>query len=551
MTNYIIVTGGVLSGLGKGVTTAALGLILKSKGIRVDICKIDPYLNVDPGLMNPYQHGEVWVTKDGYEADLDFGHYERFLDAEITREHNITTGKIYLSVLEKERKGEYLGQTVQIIPHVTDVIKEQVENIARIKNPEVLLVEIGGTVGDIESMPILEALRQMRMEQGGENVLFVHVTLVPVLKAVGEQKTKPTQHSVKELRSIGISPDLIVCRTKEPLKEDTKAKISLFSDVGKPDVISNHDVEYVYEVPLVMEQQGIGDNVLAKLNLREKRRDLKEWRGFIERIESMGEEVTIAIVGKYVELKDSYISIVEALRHAAWRLGRKVNILWVEAEKLEEDSSRLDELSQAQGILVPGGFGTRGSEGKLLAIHYAREKDIPFLGICFGFQLTVVEFARHMLDEKKANSTEIDPTTPLPVIDFLPEQREVEQMGGTMRLGEIPMQIEEGTLAHRIYGRSEVKERHRHRYEVNPEYIEKLEEKGLRFSARSDSGRRMEILEFPSHRHFLATQFHPEFKSRPLKPSPVFLSFLDAALKEVSRKVKEDAQPRGVYRRVD
>ncbi len=532
MTKFIIVTGGVLSGLGKGVTTAALGLILKSKGIAVDICKIDPYLNVDPGLMNPYQHGEVWVTKDGYEADLDFGHYERFLDVEITRDHNITTGKVYLSVLEKERKGEYLGQTVQIIPHVTDEIKKQLQRIARINNPEVLLVEIGGTAGDIEGMPFLEALRQMRMELGRENVLFVHVTLVPTLEAVGEQKTKPTQHSVKELRSLGIQPDIIVCRTKKPLKDDTRAKISLFCDVGKLDVISNHDVSFVYEVPLIMEEQGVGDNILAKLNLREKKRGLREWRNFIKRVKGIDKKVNIAIVGKYVELRDSYISVVEALRHAAWSLGRDVNILWFESEDFEEDREKLKELSGAQGILVPGGFGKRGSEGKVLAIQYARENNIPYLGICFGFQLAVVEFTRNVLKKKKANSAELDPKTPYPVIDLLPEQKEIEQMGGTMRLGEIPLQIEEGTIAHKIYKATEVKERHRHRYEVNPKFIEEIEKHGLKFSAKSDGGRRMEILELPDHVHFVATQFHPEFKSRPLKPSPVFVSFVDAAIKK-------------------
>ncbi len=532
MTKYIIVTGGVLSGLGKGVTTAAIGLILKSKGIKVDICKIDPYLNVDPGLMNPYQHGEVWVTKDGYEADLDFGHYERFLDVEITRDHNITTGKVYLSVLEKEREGKYLGQTVQIIPHVTDEIKEQLQKIARINNPDVLLVEIGGTIGDIEGMPFLEAMRQMRMELGKENVLFVHVTLVPTLEAVGEQKTKPTQHSVKELRSLGIQPDIIVCRTKTPLKEDTKAKISLFCDVGKPDVISNHDVEFVYEVPLIMEAQGLGDNILAKLNLREKKRDLKEWRRFISKIKKMNKTVKIAIVGKYVELRDSYISIVEALRHAAWSLNHRVELLWFEAEEFEENPEKLEALSKADGILVPGGFGSRGSEGKILAVQYAREKKIPFLGICFGFQLAVIEYSRNVLGLKNANSTEINPNTEHPVIDLLPEQRNLKQLGGTMRLGEIPVKVEKGTLAYEIYCTEEIRERHRHRYEVNPEYIEKLEQKGLRFSAKSDNGRRMEILELSRevHPHFLATQFHPEFKSRPLKPAPVFVSFVRASI---------------------
>ncbi len=537
MTKFIIVTGGVLSGLGKGVTSAALDLLLKSKGVSVDICKVDPYLNVDPGLMNPYQHGEVWVTKDGYEADLDFGHYERFLDVEITRDHNITTGRVYLSVLEKERKGEYLGQTVQVIPHITDEIKKQLQRIARINNPEVLLVEIGGTTGDIESMPFLEALRQMRMELGKENVLFVHVTLVPTLEAVGEQKTKPTQHSVKELRGLGIQPDIIVCRTKKPLKEDTRAKISLFCDVGKLDVISNHDVDFVYEVPLIMEEQGVGDNILAKLNLRERRRDLKKWRNFINKVKGIDKKVNIAIVGKYVELRDSYISIVEALRHAAWSMERDVNVLWFEAEDFEENKEKLKELSDAQGILVPGGFGKRGSEGKILAIKYARENNIPYLGICFGFQLAVVEFARNVMKKKKANSAELDHDTPYPVIDILPEQKDIEQLGGTMRLGEIPLEIEEGTIAYRIYGRKNVRERHRHRYEVNPKFIKDIEKHGIKFSARSDKGRRMEILELPGHIHFIATQFHPEFKSRPLKPAPVFFSFVKAVIEKGEENV--------------
>lgn len=532
MTKFIIVTGGVLSGLGKGVSTAAIGKILASRGIKVDICKIDPYLNVDPGLMNPYQHGEVWVTKDGYEADLDFGHYERFLDVELTREHNITTGKIYLSVLDKERKGEYLGQTVQIIPHVTEEIKRQVYQIAKINDPEVLLVEIGGTVGDIEGMPFYEAMRQMRREIGKENVLFVHVTLVPTLKAVGEQKTKPTQHSVKELRSIGIQPDIIICRTEKPLLDETKAKIALFCDVSKLDVISNHDVENVYEVPLVMEAQGLGDNILGKLNLRERKHDLKEWTRFIEKIKNPKENVTIAIVGKYTELRDSYISIVEALKHGGWAFSAKVNFLWVEATNLEDNEEKVEVLKKAHGILVPGGFGSRGAEGKILAIRYARENDIPFLGICFGFQLAVVEFARNVVGLKNANSSEIDEATPYPVIDLLPEQREVSQLGGTMRLGELPIIIEQDTLAYKIYGKTKIGERHRHRYEVNPEYIETLEKHGMKFSGKSEDGRRMEILELPAHFHFLATQFHPEFKSRPLRPAPVFKAFVGAALRK-------------------
>jgi CTP synthase len=541
MTKYIITTGGVLSGLGKGVTTAAIGKILASRGISVDICKIDPYLNVDPGLMNPYQHGEVWVTKDGYEADLDFGHYERFLDIELGRDHNITTGKIYLSVLEGERKGKYLGQTVQIIPHVTDEIKRQIYEIARINNPDVLLVEIGGTTGDIESMPFLEAMRQMRMELGRGNVLFVHVTLVPTLKAVGEQKTKPTQHSVKELRGIGIQPDILVCRSEEPLTEATKAKLALFCDVSKLDVISNHDLETMYEVPLIMEKQGLGDNILSKLNLREKKNDLKEWEKLVNKMKNPKNEARIAIVGKYTELRDSYISITEALKHAGAAHDTRINIMWVESVNLEDDPSKVGELGDAHGILVPGGFGKRGSEGKILAIKYARENNIPYLGICFGFQLAAVEFARNVMGLKDANSSELDPNTPYPVIDLLPEQKEVKQMGGTMRLGEIPITIEKNTLAYKIYRKEEVGERHRHRYEVNPEYIEEFEKHGLKFSAKSDGGRRMEILEIPDHFHFLATQFHPEFKSRPNRPAPVFSAFVKAALRRKECSTQKDS----------
>jgi CTP synthase len=539
MTKYIIVTGGVLSGLGKGVATASIGMLLKARGLKVDVCKIDPYLNVDPGLMNPFQHGEVWVTKDGYEADLDFGHYERFLDIELDRAHNITTGKVYLQVLERERKGDYLGQTVQIIPHITDEIKCEIYEIARINNPNVLLVEIGGTTGDIEGMPFLEALRQMRMENGKENVLFVHVTLVPTLKAVGEQKTKPTQHSVKELRSLGIQPDIVICRTDEPLQDDTRAKLALFCDVGKMDVISNHDVSSVYEVPLVMEEQGLGDNLLAKLNLRERGYDIEGWRRFVNRTKNLKNEVKIGIVGKYTDLRDSYISIVEALKHAGYALDSKVEPLWVESLDLEEDSSKLKVLEDAHGILVPGGFGKRGSEGKMLAIGYARENDIPYLGICFGFQLAAAEFARNVMGLRDANSSELDPDTSNPVIDLLPEQKKIKQMGATMRLGEIPLEIEDGSLAMKIYGKSKVSERHRHRYEVNPDYFEMFAKHGLRFSAKSDGGRRMEILELPDHFYFLATQFHPEFKSRPQRPAPVFKAFVEAALKYKDRKSVE------------
>jgi len=532
MAKYIIVTGGVLSGLGKGVVTAAIGKILRSRGISVDVCKIDPYLNVDPGLMNPYQHGEIWITKDGYEADLDFGHYERFLDIELTRDHNITTGKIYLQVLDDERKGKYLGQTVQIIPHITDEVKRQIGGITKINDPDVLLVEIGGTVGDMEGMPFLEAMRQMRRERGRENVLFVHVTLIPTLAAVGEQKTKPTQHSVKELKGIGIQPDIIVCRSKTPLLEDTKAKLSLFCDVGRADVISNHDVESVYEVPLILEEQLLGDNILGKLILREKKKDLADWRKLVERMKGAKKEVRIAMVGKYTELKDSYISIVESLKHAAVALDSRMEILWVESLDLEDDPKHIDVLKGVDGILIPGGFGSRGSKGKMLAAKYAREKDMPFLGICFGFQIAAIEYARNVLGLQNANSAEFEPETPDPVVDLLPEQKEVEEMGGTMRLGESKVVIEKGTLAHRVYGKTEIGERHRHRYEINPGYISRFEENGLRFSGRTEDGRRMEILEIPGHFHFLATQFHPEFKSRPQRAAPVFRAFVEAALRK-------------------
>jgi len=536
MTKFIVVTGGVISGLGKGVAAASIGKILKSRGIKIDICKIDPYLNVDPGLMSPHQHGEVWVTKDGYEADLDFGHYERFLDIEVTSDHNLTTGKIYLKVLEKERKGDYLGQTVQIIPHITDEIKVQLFEIARKSNPEVLIVEIGGTTGDIESMPFLEAVRQMRRELGKENVLFIHVTLVPVLEQSSEQKTKPTQHSVKELRSLGIQPDILICRSKTELTEETKSKIAMFCDVGKREVISNHDVEHIYKVPVVIESQNIGDIVISKLNLREKKNEFKEWINFVGGIEKIEESVDIAIVGKYVGLKDSYISICEALKHAGYEFNRKITLHWFESEDFEKEGSKLEQLRQLDGILVPGGFGIRGTEGKILAIKFARENNIPFLGLCLGFQLGVVEFARNVCNLKQANSTEINPSTPHAVIDLLPEQREIRQLGATMRLGELEVEIVQGTLAFNIYSSNLIKERHRHRYEVTPSYIETFEKRGLKFSGKSDNKRRMEIFELPDKRFFIATQFHPEFKSRPQKPEPIFRAFVEAAKKYREKK---------------
>jgi len=524
---YVIVTGGVMSGLGKGITTASIGKLLQSRGFKITTIKIDPYLNIDAGTMNPFEHGEIFVTDDGGEIDLDMGHYERFLDINLTKEHNITTGQIYGEVIKKERKGDYLGRTVQIIPHITDLIKSRIREVAQKSGAEVCLVEIGGTVGDIESMPFLEAVRQLRIEEGAENVAFVHVTLVPVLDVVGEQKTKPTQHSVKELRELGIMPDVVVCRAKNPLSENVKRKISLFCNVLEHAVISAPDVENIYKVPLVLEQEGLGTLLLGRLRLTARKEDLSEWKKIVEQMEKARKVLKIAIVGKYIRISDTYLSINEALKHAAVAHGCRVDIDWVDAEKFEESKKELEKLSAYDGILVPGGFGQRGSEGKIAAISYAKKHSIPFLGLCFGFQLAVVEFARS-IGLKQANSIELDPKTPHPVIDILPEQKKVKELGGTMRLGAHEISIVRGTRAFQIYGTERIRERHRHRFEVNPRYIPRLTKRGLKFSGKSLDGRRMEILELPKHSFYLATQFHPEFKSRLGNPSPVFRSFIKA-----------------------
>ncbi|MDW7989559.1 MAG: CTP synthase (glutamine hydrolyzing) [Archaeoglobaceae archaeon] len=533
---FIVVTGGVMSGLGKGITAASIGRLLVDLGYRVVPIKIDPYINIDAGTMNPFQHGEVFVLKDGTEVDLDLGHYERFIGIELTGEHNITTGKIYKRVIEKERRGEYLGQTVQIIPHVTDEIKSWIREVVRKNNAEICLIEIGGTVGDIESMPFLEAIRQMRMEERKEDFLLVHVTLVP-LDAGGEQKTKPTQHSVKELRELGLYPDIIVGRCKEKLRESTKRKIALFCDVEMEAVISNEDCD-IYEVPLKFKEEKLDLVILDKLKIEKKKSD-SQWENFVKEMKKLKEEIEIGIVGKYVDVKDAYISIREALKHAGISVGCKVNCIWVDAEKLESEKISLDY----DGILTPGGFGRRGSEGKIKAINYARMKNIPFLGICFGFQLSVVEFARNVCN-LNANSAEIDKSGHC-VIDLLPEQREIKELGGSMRLGEIEVVLKPGTLIHRLYRREKIYERHRHRYEVNPEYISLLESRGIVFSGYSDSGRRMEVLEIPTHRFFLATQFHPEFKSRPLSPSPPFVGFVKSAF-EYSKNRKGVIKDRSI-----
>ncbi|WP_324735910.1 CTP synthase (glutamine hydrolyzing) [Thermococcus sp. SY098] len=526
MTKFIFVTGGVVSGLGKGITSASIGLLMKARGFKTTNIKIDPYLNYDAGTMNPYQHGEVFVLDDGGEVDLDLGNYERFLDTNLTFDHNITTGKVYSAVIEKERRGDYLGATVQVIPHITNEIKERIRRIAR--DYDVVIIEIGGTVGDIESMPFLEAARQMQLEEGRENVAFVHVTYVPKLKVVGEQKTKPTQHSVKELRSLGIQPDAIVARSEDPLEEGARKKISLFTNVPEEAVISAYDVEDTYEVPLLLEREGLGKYLVKRLGLENREPELKAWEKMVAKYKSLKDSVEIAIVGKYVKLKDSYLSIIEALKHSSVANEVKVKIRWIEAEDVEKYGVGL--LEGVDGIIVPGGFGARGTEGKMMAIRYARENNIPFLGICFGFQLTVVEFARNVLGLKGAHSTEIDPNTPYPVVDLLPEQRGIDKLGGTMRLGAYPVKIKPNTLAHKVYGTELVYERHRHRWEVNPDYIEEFERAGLIFSGISgDDKRRMEILELPGHRYFIATQFHPEFKSRPMKPAPVFRGLVKAA----------------------
>lgn len=525
---FIIVTGGVLSGLGKGITTSSVGLLLKMQGYNVTAIKIDPYLNCDAGTMNPFQHGEVFVLEDGGEVDLDLGNYERFLDVNLSSDNNITTGRVYRAVIEKERRGDYLGKTVQIVPHVTDEIREWIKRVAVESGADVCLVEVGGTVGDIESMPFLEAVRQLHQEVGHENVVFLHTTLIPVLGVVGEQKTKPTQHSVKELRAIGIDPDIIIGRAQEPLERSTREKIALFCNVSPDDVISVPDADSIYEVPLLLDREGLTDFMMRRFKF-EKRNGMDRWRDFVEKIKGAKNEVNIGIVGKYTDLSDSYISIVEAFHHAGAALGAKVRVRWIEAEDLE--GGDIAPLENLHGILVPGGFGMRGADGKMESIRYARENDIPFLGICFGFQLAVVEYGKNVLG-MDCNSIEIDPETPSPIITILPEQEGVEDMGGTMRLGAYDIKVKKGTLAYDLYGSDRISERHRHRYEVNPEYIDELEKKGLVFSGVSPDKVRMEIAEIPGHRFFIASQFHPEFKSRPLRPAPLFHGFVRAASKQ-------------------
>jgi CTP synthase len=542
MTKFIFVTGGVVSSLGKGITAASLGRLLKNRNLKVTIQKFDPYINVDPGTMSPYQHGEVFVTDDGAETDLDLGHYERFIDINLSKNSNVTTGKIYSAVINKERRGDYLGATVQVIPHITNEIKNRVFRAARETHPDVVITEIGGTVGDIESLPFLEAIRQIKNDVGRDHVLYIHCTLIPKLSASGELKTKPTQHSVKELRGIGIQPNVIVCRTEHPLSEDLKRKVALFCDIDPEAVIELRDVETLYEVPLLLQREGLDRIVVNHLNLGNGEADMSEWQALVNKVKSLSRKTTVAIVGKYVSLPDAYMSVVESLKHAGFANDTDVQIHWVNSEDVTDENA--DEwLRDVDGILVPGGFGDRGIEGKIAAIRYARERRITFFGICLGMQMTCVEGARNLLGLEGAHSTEFDAETPHPIIDLLPEQKDIEDLGGTMRLGLFPCKLLPGSRAQRAYGNGLVYERHRHRYEFNNEYREQLERVGYRFSGTSPDGRLMEIVEREDHPWFVATQFHPEFRSRPNRPHPLFRDFVAAALKQASELIRDADNP--------
>jgi CTP synthase len=529
---YIFVTGGVVSSLGKGLAAASIGSLLEARGFRVTLQKMDPYINVDAGTMSPYQHGEVFVTDDGGETDLDLGHYERFTSVRVTRDHNVTAGKIYHSVIEKERRGDYLGRTVQVIPHITDEIKAAIRSVGG--DVDVVIVEIGGTVGDIESLPFLEAIRQLKKDVGRENVIYVHLTLVPFIQAAHELKTKATQHSVKELRAIGIQPDILLCRTDRYLPPGIKSKIALFCDVEEEAVITAKDVDTIYEVPLVFHREGLDQIIVKLLGLPPRTADLARWEHVVKRVKSPRRTARIAIVGKYVELKDSYKSLAEALTHGGIANDARVDLRWIDAEQIARDGADA-HFADVDAVLVPGGFGDRGIEGKIEAIRYARERHVPFLGICLGMQCAVIEFARHVCQLDGANSAEFDAASPHPVIDLLPEQRAVGAKGGTMRLGLYPVVLAEGSLASRLYGQAIVTERHRHRYEVNNDYVKVLEKNGLRISGVWAEKQVVEMIELPEHPYFIAGQFHPEFRSRPWEPHPLFAGFVEAALERAGR----------------
>ena len=535
-TKYIFITGGVVSGLGKGITAASLGRLLKSRGLKITAQKLDPYLNVDPGTMNPIQHGEVFVTDDGAETDLDLGHYERFIDESLSQNSNLTSGRVYWKVISDERKGVYGGQTIQIIPHVTNEIKRSIARNAD-TGADVCLVEIGGTVGDIESQPFLEAIRQFSLEVGRSNCLFIHVTLVPYLAASDELKSKPTQHSVKEMLSLGIHPDIIVCRTEHPLTDDIKNKVALFCNVDKECVIENNNCDILYAVPMMLREQKMDDVVLKKLGIECPEPDLTDWTAMLEALRNPVQTVKIGMVGKYVELHASYISVNEALKHGGIETRSAVEIKWIDSESLEAEDADIDEiLGDMDGILVPGGFGSRGIEGKIKACEYARTHNVPYLGICLGMQIAIIEFARHVLSMEGANSSEINPETPYPVIDILPEQKDVTDMGGTMRLGQYPCSLNPQSKSYELYGASMIYERHRHRYEVNNDYRTELLNGGMIFAGTSPDNHIVEMIEIPEHPWFVACQFHPEFKSRPNRPHPLFRGFVTAAAENHAKK---------------
>lgn len=529
-TKYIFVTGGVVSGLGKGITAASLGRLLKARGYRVTLQKFDPYINIDPGTMSPYQHGEVFVTDDGAETDLDLGHYERFVDEKLSQYSNITTGKIYWSILNKERKGEFLGATVQVIPHITNAIKERVYRVGKSNQSDIVITEIGGTVGDIESLPFLEAIRQVSSDVGKENVLYIHVTLIPYLGKSQEMKSKPTQHSVKELRSIGIQPDILVCRTEHEIPQDMKDKMALFCNVDKDCIIQNLDAESLYSVPLMLEEEGLASITCRKLKIDCPKPDLTEWIEMVQKERECKNDVKIALVGKYVELHDAYISIVESLRHAGIFHGTNLEVKWINSEEVFQHNLE-EHFHDVDGILVPGGFGDRGVEGKIITVQYAREHKVPFFGICLGMQCAVIDYARNVLGLKNAHSSELNPETPYPVIDLMPEQKDIDEMGGTMRLGAYPCMVVEGSKAFAAYNDELVYERHRHRYEYNNEFRERLVKAGLKITGVSPDERLVEMVEVEDHPWFVGVQFHPEFKSRPNRVHPLFRDFVGAAIK--------------------
>jgi len=550
MTKFVFVTGGVVSSIGKGIVAASLGRLLKSRDYSVSILKLDPYINVDPGTMSPFQHGEVFVTDDGAETDLDLGHYERFTNTAMSRLNSVTTGSIYQAVLNKERRGDYMGGTVQVIPHITNEIKERILRVAKDTTPDVLITEIGGTVGDIESLPFLEAIRQFRKEVGRQNILYMHVTLVPWIPAAGEMKTKPTQHSVKELRSIGIQPDILVCRCDRPLHPGMKEKMSEFCDVPVECVITAQDAKSIYEVPLILEREGLAEQVLSLMNLEQRQPELTQWQTLVNRLYGSARQIDIAIVGKYVRLSDAYLSVVEALRHAAVAVGTELNLHWINAEDIEVYGPQ-PYLESVSGIIVPGGFGIRGVDGKIAAIHYARKQQVPFLGLCLGMQCSVVEWARHIAGLEDANSAEFSQNTTNPVINLLPEQQDVVDLGGTMRLGLYPCRVVPDTLAAQLYQQEVIYERHRHRYEFNNAYRNLFLDTGYMISGTSPDGRLVEMIELPDHPFFIATQFHPEFRSRPNHPHPLFQGFMQSAIdstqsKSAGVKIAEATHPSGI-----